>query len=79
MSTGSSEALIAFRQRRDVVTEGARLSLNDFLMRAQIEWHGVALNRPDWSEQLALARLHAAEACGSVFSCTGCSTPIGSR
>jgi isoamylase len=38
-----------FRQRRDLVTEGAPMSLNDMLRRVQIEWHGVALNRPDWS------------------------------
>jgi glycogen operon protein len=24
--------------------------LNQLLQRAKIEWHGVALNRPDWSE-----------------------------
>jgi isoamylase len=44
------KALIAFRQRRDVVAEGAKLSLNQLLQRARIEWHGVALHRPDWSE-----------------------------
>jgi isoamylase len=42
--------LNAFRQRRDVVAERATLSLNQLLERAGIEWHGVALNRPDWSE-----------------------------
>jgi isoamylase len=44
------KTLIAFRQRRDVVVEGRALSLNQLLRRARIEWHGVALNRPDWSE-----------------------------
>jgi isoamylase len=44
------KALIAFRQRRDVVAEDSRLSLNQLLERAKIEWHGVALGRPDWSE-----------------------------
>jgi glycogen operon protein len=44
------KALNAFRQRRDVVAEGRKLSLNQLLRRAKIEWHGVALNRPDWSE-----------------------------
>jgi isoamylase len=44
------KALMAFRQRRDVVAEGGRLSLNQLLKRARIEWHGVALHRPDWSE-----------------------------
>ena len=51
-------ALNRFRQRRDVVAEGT-LSLNQLLRRAHIEWHGVALNRPDWSEPLALPGLHA--------------------
>jgi glycogen operon protein len=44
------KALTAFRQRRDVLAEGSNLSLNQLLERAKIEWHGVALNRPDWSE-----------------------------
>jgi glycogen operon protein len=33
-----------------VVAEGGKLSLNQLLRRAQVEWHGVRLNRPDWSE-----------------------------
>ena len=43
-------ALTAFRQRRDVVVKGAGLSLNQLLERAHLEWHGVRLNHPDWSE-----------------------------
>ena len=39
-----------FRQRRDVLAEGAALSLNQLLQRAKIEWHGVTLKCPDWSE-----------------------------
>jgi len=42
-------ALNRFRQRRDVVAEGT-LSLNQLLRRAHIEWHGVALKRPDWGD-----------------------------
>ena len=41
--------LNAFRQRRDVLGIGP-LTLNDLLQRARIEWHGVKLNQPDWSE-----------------------------
>jgi isoamylase len=41
--------LNGFRQRRDVV-EGSALSLNQLLRRARIEWHGVALQHPDWSD-----------------------------
>ncbi|MET0164671.1 MAG: glycogen debranching protein GlgX [Vicinamibacterales bacterium] len=43
--------LIAFRQRRDVVADGATWTLNQMLECARIEWHGVALDRPDWSHQ----------------------------
>jgi glycogen operon protein len=39
-----------FRLRRDVVAEGSALSLNQLLERTDIQWHGVSLNRPDWSE-----------------------------
>ncbi|HVO22209.1 MAG TPA: glycogen debranching protein GlgX [Candidatus Margulisiibacteriota bacterium] len=42
--------LNAFRQRRDVVAEEGTLSLNQLLQRAKVDWQGVALNRPDWSE-----------------------------
>ncbi len=38
----------AFRHRRDAVVEDSRLTLNELLGQAQIEWHGVALGRPDW-------------------------------
>jgi isoamylase len=41
--------LNAFRQRRDVVAGGLTQTLNEMLECARIEWHGVALNRPDWS------------------------------
>jgi isoamylase len=44
------KTLNAFRQRRDVVVDGAALSLNELLRRARIEWHGVVLDRPDWSD-----------------------------
>jgi isoamylase len=43
-------ALTAMRQRRDVVAERATLTLNQLLRRAEIAWHGVELNRPDWTE-----------------------------
>ena len=58
------KALIGFRQRRDVLAEMAALSLNQLLRRARIEWHGVSLQRPDWSDHshslaLTLQSLHA--------------------
>ena len=39
-----------FRRRPDVVAEMAAPSLNELLRRAPIEWHGVLLKRPDWSD-----------------------------
>jgi glycogen operon protein len=42
--------LNAFRQHRDVVAEEGKLSLNQLLERAKIQWHGVTLNNPDWGE-----------------------------
>jgi len=42
--------LVAFRGRRDVVVENAQLTLNQLLAQAQLEWHGVSLNRPDWGD-----------------------------
>lgn len=42
--------MIAFRAHRDVVIENSRLSLNEFLAQARLDWHGSELNSPDWSE-----------------------------
>ena len=42
---------LSLRQRRDIVLGNDRLSLNQLLDRAKIEWHGVALGQPDWSER----------------------------
>jgi glycogen operon protein len=42
--------LMAFRQHRDVVAGQARLTLNELLVKATIEWHGVTLARPDWND-----------------------------
>jgi glycogen operon protein len=44
------KVLTAFRQHRDVVMGEPGLSLNDLLRRARVEWHGVTLNQPDWSD-----------------------------
>jgi glycogen operon protein len=40
--------LNAFRHERDVVIEGSTQSLNELLQKARMDWHGVALNHPDW-------------------------------
>jgi isoamylase len=42
--------LNAFRQRRDVIAEGGAMTLNELLRRARIDWHGIALDHPDWSD-----------------------------
>ena len=42
--------LIARRLHRDVVTAGVRLSLNELLRLAPVQWHGVRLNQPDWGD-----------------------------
>src|SRR5512132_1840596 len=42
------KALNRFRRRPEVVAEMTAPSLNQLLRRAPIEWHGVALKRPDW-------------------------------
>jgi len=39
-----------FRQRRDVVAEGDKVTLDELLHRVHIIWHGIELERPDWSE-----------------------------
>jgi isoamylase len=46
-----AKALVAFRQRRDVLALDDSMTLNQLLQRAKIEWHGVALGRPDWGER----------------------------
>jgi glycogen operon protein len=42
-------SVIALRQLRGLPIDG-KLSLDQFLRRANVEWHGVVLDRPDWSE-----------------------------
>jgi glycogen operon protein len=37
-----------FRQRRDIVTSGLTLTLNEQLRRTRLDWHGVQLDAPDW-------------------------------
>ena len=42
--------LNARRLLRDLETDGQRLSLCQHLRRANVVWHGVKLNQPDWGE-----------------------------
>jgi len=41
--------LLVFRLRRDAAGEDG-ISLNELLSRAQVQWHGVRLNQPDWGD-----------------------------
>jgi glycogen operon protein len=41
--------LIRTRIRREALSGGSALTLNQLLQRARIEWHGVRLSQPDWS------------------------------
>jgi glycogen operon protein len=42
--------LLSFRLRRDLVDDRTPLTLHQVLQSAHIEWHGVTLGRPDWSD-----------------------------
>jgi glycogen operon protein len=42
--------LIRLRQRLDVFVADHGLSLTELLARASIQWHGVKLRQPDWSD-----------------------------
>lgn len=42
--------LIAYRMHRDVVLDHDDFTLNQLLSQAQVVWHGVELNQPDWSD-----------------------------
>ena len=69
--------LNAFRQRRDVV-EGKALSLNQLLNQAHIEWHGVTLKDPDWSNH-SHSLAFTLRSLRARFLSMGCSTLIGNR
>ena len=44
------QQMIRLRLSLDVFKEDHGLSLNQLLLMAQIDWHGVKLNQPDWSD-----------------------------
>ncbi len=44
------KALIAHRMQRDIVIDRRHVSLNDLLAESVIDFHGVTLDEPDWSE-----------------------------
>jgi isoamylase len=42
--------LIAFRNTRALPLERFGMTLNELIAQHRVEWHGVALNAPDWSD-----------------------------
>ncbi len=60
--------MIRLRLNLGVYREDRRMSLNRFLEHAQILWHGVELNQPDWGmESRSLAFTVRREGSGRVF------------
>jgi isoamylase len=43
--------LIKARLRRDVSADASGLTLHQLLKQARLQWHGVKLNEPDWSDE----------------------------
>jgi glycogen operon protein len=42
--------LIAFRQARTLSLERLGVTLNELIAQHRVEWHGIALGEPDWSD-----------------------------
>jgi len=60
--------MIRLRLNLGVYREDRRMSLNQFLEHAQILWHGVELNRPDWGDDSrSLAFTVQREGTGRIF------------
>jgi isoamylase len=45
------QALIAFRHQRDILVARTQLTLNQLLAVARLDWHGVEIGSPDWSDR----------------------------
>jgi isoamylase len=45
------QRLLGLRLRPEIVDASTRQTLNQLLQWARIDWHGVALGRPDWSDR----------------------------
>jgi glycogen operon protein len=60
--------MIRLRLNLGVYREDRHISLNQFLEQAQIQWHGVELNRPDWGKDShSLAFTVQRERIGRIF------------
>jgi isoamylase len=65
--------LNAFRQRRDIVSDRSKSTLNQLLERSRLRWSGVAVGQPDWSEHshtlaLTLESLNSRVLIHAIFS-----------
>jgi len=65
--------LIAFRQQRDPNLSVAGKSLSELLDQAEINWHGVALDQPDWGDSsralaLTIRPLHGHSVLHAMFN-----------
>jgi isoamylase len=72
-----AKQLISFRVNRDLPLDSFDKTLEEVLGDRPIEWHGVQLNAPDWSEQS-----HSLAATTRLLETafyTQSSTPIGMR
>ena len=45
------KCLLALRARGNLARRESPLTLNEILGQARITWHGITLNRPDWSDE----------------------------
>ena len=43
--------LIAARLQKDISVEDPGVTLNELVRQSRIQWHGVELNKPDWSDE----------------------------
>jgi glycogen operon protein len=43
--------LINARLQKDIAFEDPGVTLNELLRQSRVQWHGVVLNQPDWSDE----------------------------
>ena len=53
--------MIRLRLNFNQGTKAGQITLEDYLSKARIEWHGVHLGKPDWERDLPQRRAHSAQ------------------